>query len=93
MLSPEHAQRRWDSGRRNLDDAVALWPTPLAKDYRSGRFESPETTAARKGGPTLSEVVAKIEHATGIGTLNPTWIEWLMGLPTGWTELGPSGTP
>lgn len=23
-----------------------------------------------------------------IGRLNPEWIEWLMGYPTGWTELG-----
>ncbi|MDK2600241.1 hypothetical protein QO179_20065 [Bacillus stercoris] len=21
------------------------------------------------------------------GQLNPTWVEWLMGFPTGWTEL------
>ena len=21
------------------------------------------------------------------GTLNPAWVEWLMGLPTGWTDL------
>lgn len=90
--SPALAQRRWDSGRRNLDDAVALWPTPLAKDYRSGRFENPDRKAARNGGATLSETVARIEHSTGVGTLNPTWLEWLQGLPIGWTEPGPSET-
>jgi DNA (cytosine-5)-methyltransferase 1 len=21
------------------------------------------------------------------GSLNPTWVEWLMGFPTGWTDL------
>ena len=26
------------------------------------------------------------------GRMNPTWIEWLMGFPTGWTELNPSET-
>lgn len=26
------------------------------------------------------------------GMLNPTWIEWLMGYPIGWTELSPSET-
>jgi hypothetical protein len=26
------------------------------------------------------------------GQLNPTWVEWLMGFPAGWTELPPSGT-
>jgi hypothetical protein len=23
------------------------------------------------------------------GTLNPTWVEWLMGWPLGWTDLKP----
>lgn len=28
-----------------------------------------------------------------IGYLNPTWVEWLMGFPIGWTELNASETP
>jgi hypothetical protein len=31
--------------------------------------------------------------AAGPGTLNPTWVEWLMGFPLGWTVLEPSETP
>lgn len=27
------------------------------------------------------------------GPLNPTWAEWFMGFPIGWTELLPSETP
>jgi hypothetical protein len=27
------------------------------------------------------------------GKLNPTWVEWLMGFPLGWTDLEPSATP
>jgi hypothetical protein len=27
------------------------------------------------------------------GSLNPTWVEWLMGFPLGWTDLEHSGTP
>lgn len=27
------------------------------------------------------------------GQLNPTWVEWLMGYPEGWTELKPSEMP
>jgi hypothetical protein len=27
------------------------------------------------------------------GSLNPTWVEWLMGYPAGWTDCGDSGTP
>jgi hypothetical protein len=28
-----------------------------------------------------------------LGSLNPTWVEWLMGFPLGWTDCGPSATP
>ena len=27
------------------------------------------------------------------GQLNPTWVEWLMGFPLGWTDLSASETP
>ncbi len=27
------------------------------------------------------------------GQLNPTWVEWLMGFPLGWTDLEPLETP
>jgi len=27
------------------------------------------------------------------GMLNPTWVEWLMGFPIGWTDLEDSETP
>ena len=27
--------------------------------------------------------------ATAGGSLNPTWVEWLMGWPVGWTSLEP----
>ena len=27
------------------------------------------------------------------GQLNPTWVEWLMGFPIGWTDLNASETP
>jgi hypothetical protein len=31
------------------------------------------------GGPSLDVVAG--------GQLNPNWVEWLMGLPIGWTDL------
>jgi len=29
------------------------------------------------------------QAAEGSGALNPTWVEWLMGFPTGHTDLQP----
>ena len=34
-----------------------------------------------------------VENKTVSGQLNPTWVEWLMGFPLGWTDLEDSATP
>jgi len=68
----------------SLETAVALspWPTPTARDWKSGKAS--DATHDRNSRP-LSEVVG--------GSLNPTWVEWLMGFPLGWTDSKPSETP
>jgi len=33
------------------------------------------------------EVRGKTKEEWATGTLNPTWVEWLMGWPIGWTDL------
>ena len=70
---------------------MRIWPTPTSRDYKGGyRAES----LARKSG--WSRAMDLLPNAvldgkgteTATGQLNPTWVEWLMGLPTGWTDLG-----
>lgn len=56
-------------------------PTPTARDWLSGKAS--EATMQRNSRP-LSEKVG--------GKLNPQWVEWLMGWPIGWTDLGPLAT-
>jgi len=66
----------------SLPAAVRIWPTPTARDrYSRGPSE------AERNSPSLNYV------ATGGdgGKLNPTWVEWLMGFPIGWTDLRPLG--
>jgi hypothetical protein len=55
------------------------WPTPQEDD-------SSNVNPNEKRRDTLAKVV-------GTGQLNPTWVEWLMGFPLGWTDLGDSATP
>lgn len=43
------------------------------------------------GSEPLISQVAETERKDS-GRLNPEWVEWLMGWPTGWTELRPLGT-
>ena len=61
---------------------VAMWPTPLSRDWRSGKAS--QATHDKNARP-LSETVG--------GQLNPTWVEWLMGFPLGWTDCVASETP
>lgn len=70
--------RKGETGR-DLQAAVrgAMWPTPRTTDSH-GAGEHGE------GGPDLRTAVG--------GQLNPTWVEWLMGFPLGWTVLEHWGT-
>lgn len=79
--SRETALARWESGRRNLDDAVVLWPTPTASDSKGGTGYS----ATRQGGGNLRTEVG--------GLPNPEWVEWLMGFPPRWTDSDHWETP
>jgi hypothetical protein len=72
-----------------LRDAVKVWPTPTASASKG----SSQATLTRKSG--RSRVKDRLDHsimASDNGQLNPTWVEWLMGWPLGWTELKPSET-
>ncbi len=43
----------------------------------------------RKDGKSRSDMLDwVVEYQTGM-RLNPTWVEWLMGWPLGWTDLKP----
>lgn len=55
-----------------------LWPTPTTGDWKSGSHGN------QGNARPLSEKVG--------GSLNPTWVEWLMGFPIGWSELNASVT-
>ena len=68
----------------NLADIVKVWPTPTARDWKSGKGKT-QAERGRSHGQSLAE-------ANG-GQLNPTWVEWLMGFPLGWTDLGGWATP
>ena len=73
-----------------LDRAVAMWPTPTARDYKdSGKAV---TNSDRSSLPIRVATKDKEQWVKGGGSLNPTWVEWLMGYPSGWTDLNHSET-
>ena len=85
---------RLDKGKQlSLSNQVKfpqLWPTPRSCEWKGA--------AANRypGGPNYRHQLCEAVEATPsgvIGKLNPTWVEWLMGFPIGWTDLNASETP
>ena len=83
--SMEHLMQQKQPGNSHhvcqLANAVKLFATPCARDYRTGQRKRYENPARANN----------INDQIG-GQLNPTWVEWLMGFPPGWTDLNVSET-
>ena len=63
--------------QHNLTAAVQMVPTPTSRDHKDN-------------GPNTNYAKAKAKHRLAGhagGSLNPTWVEWLMGYKAGYTDL------
>ena len=71
------------SERRTGASASHLWPTATASDYKAG------TAKACANVPVNSHlgIAVHVNNPSNTGSLNPDWVEWLMGYPIGWTEV------
>ena len=58
-----------------------MWPTPTVQD------------ASNNAGPSQFRRNSLPLNAAIGGALNPTWVEWLMGFPPGWTDLDALAMP
>lgn len=85
----------------DLNSASANWPTPKARDSKSAegqagmmrndpdlnviasRFSLPDPPTSTHGGKSPSGSTRR---------LNPDFVDWLMGLPPGWTDYAPLET-
>ena len=67
-------------GDGEFGKAIRNWPTPSANEDAAGR-----------PGSKMQKMLGNHPDVRnqGAGTLNPTWVEWLMGWPLGWTALEP----
>lgn len=70
----------YGNGSPKLSGAVAKWPTPTAHNAK----ETAAPSEYKRNTPTLA--------AQAGGSLNPTWVEWLMAWPLGWTDCEHSAT-
>jgi predicted DNA-binding protein YlxM (UPF0122 family) len=74
-ISPEGAKKEASRGHGiDLPCHVQIFPTPTVRGNhnRAGISSKSENGLATVAG----------------GSLNPEWVEWLMGFPPGWTDIG-----
>jgi len=64
----------------DLNRAVKQWPTPTVQMSR------PDMNRQNRPTSGSDDLGSAMKKETG-GQLNPTWVEWLMGYPCGWTVL------
>jgi DNA (cytosine-5)-methyltransferase 1 len=69
----------------DLPMAVQKWPTPTASSWGNEGSRNMLDKHVQSG--TITEQDKRAMTAGNGGKLNPTWVEWLMGFPTGWTDL------
>ena len=63
-------------------EARKSFPTPTRWDYKGPN--GPDGLIRKDGKSRMDQ----LPNVVG-GQLNPTWVEWLMGWPQGWTDLKP----
>jgi DNA (cytosine-5)-methyltransferase 1 len=85
-------------------ESLRMWPTPVADGDRTTNYAQGGTSlgfAVRNlwPTPTSSEHKYRLQgnsqqskslNGQAGGKLNPTWVEWLMGWPLGWTDCAAS---
>ena len=87
---------------RTKETGSGLWLTPTAVQTDEHPDKMKERMAKYPNGTTVGSLTSQVKYAPSQGgtplplavrtsetdgQLNPTWVEWLMGFPTGHTEL------
>ena len=80
-------ERRKSGQQRGIDlqTAAKMWPTPRASEWKDTGPVGSKSHAHMDKRDYLCAKVKDVNQPTG--QLNPAWVEWLMGFPSGFTDL------
>mgnify|MGYP003109200877 CR=1 FL=1 len=87
--SKKEAERLHPKGQNHLAAEMAsrTWPTPNASDNRDrGNMSDPAIQRRIKKGKQVGLTMA-VKDKPSTGTLNPDWVEWLMGYAPGYSDI------
>jgi hypothetical protein len=84
---PRKINQKGTNGSVGLGRLVQMWPTPTCHNAK----EQDSPAEATRNTPTLCHQ-ARGGDKTQPRHLNPSWVEWLMGWPIGYTDLKPLET-
>jgi DNA (cytosine-5)-methyltransferase 1 len=79
--SRAHPGVRLTDADRYGNSTTPRWPTPTTRDHKDTGDSIANGTVPVNG--LLGRAVGPSSEG---GSLNPTWVEWLMGFPLGWTD-------
>ena len=80
-------KRKKGNHQEQLANFVKLYPTATTgAGLCGGTGNFQQLKALAESGQITEEERRQMSQGNG-GQLNPTWVEWLMGYPTGWTDL------
>ena len=83
----DYAKRVQEGGHQVMLPAyVKLFPTPTAGLEKHSTKKEYWENRIKKG--RQNDIQMQIYKEEGKGTLNSEWVEWLMGYPIGWTDIG-----
>ncbi len=92
-IAPSHKDgtHGWSLGAAAKDSLtqkpIRIWPTPNASDNRDRGCMEDEAIKRRIRIGKQVGLSTAVKETRQSGTLNPTWVEWLMGFPLGHTDL------
>ncbi len=89
---PGRRSAEHDREKRNLKGYI-MYPTPTTGAGLCGGTGNYRQLKALEESGQITEEERQSMAAGNGGQLNPTWVEWLMGFPLGWTDLNVSETP
>ncbi len=85
-------------GQSKASALTTMWPTPSSRDWKdtpgmAQTGKNPDGTIRQRSDQLARRVYQNNQTQTNPGSLNPMWVEWLMGYPIGHTDLKHSETP